>query len=62
MNAKTAMVVSNERGRKLNILGHDVTVKLSLQETNGEYYVFEVITPPGHGIPPHRQSKRRRKK
>ena len=37
MNAKTAMVVSNESGRKLNILGHDVTVKLSLQETNGEY-------------------------
>lgn len=57
MNAKTALVVGNGRGRKLNILGHDVTVKLSLQETNGEYYVFEVITPPGHGIPPHVHQK-----
>ena len=48
-----ATVVAAEEGKKLNILGHSVTVKLSKHETEGHHYVFEVITPPGLGIPPH---------
>lgn len=48
-----ATVVTNGLGKKLNVLGHSITVKLSKQETQGNYYVFEVITPPGLGIPPH---------
>lgn len=48
-----ATVVANGQGKKLNVLGHSVTVKLSKQETQGDHYVFEVITPPGLGIPPH---------
>ncbi len=48
-----ATVVANGQGKKLNVLGHSVTVKLSKQETQGYHYVFEVITPPGLGIPPH---------
>lgn len=54
---KEASVVQAGQGRPLNILGHSATVKLGLQETDGEYYVFEVVTPPGHGIPPHVHSK-----
>ena len=50
---KEATVIQSGEGRKMNVLGHTITVKLTQQETEGEYYVFEVITPPGHGIPPH---------
>jgi quercetin dioxygenase-like cupin family protein len=48
-----ATVVAAGQGKKLNVLGHSVTVKLSKTETNGNHYVFECITPPGLGIPPH---------
>lgn len=50
---QTATVVAAGQGKQFNVLGHAITVKLSKQETNGNHYVFEVITPPGHGIPPH---------
>ena len=48
-----ATVVAAGNGKRLNVLGHSITVKLSRQETEGNQYVFECITPPGHGIPPH---------
>lgn len=54
---KEAMVVPSGEGKKMNVVGHRVTVKLAHQETNGEYYVFEVLTPAGHGIPPHVHKK-----
>lgn len=50
---KKATVIQSGQGRQLNILGHAATLKLTLNETHGEYYVFELVTPPGHGIPPH---------
>lgn len=49
----TATVTQPGVGRRLNILGHSATVKLHRNETEGHYYVMEVITPPGMGIPPH---------
>ena len=48
-----ATIVAAKEGKKLNVLGHSITVKISKQESDGNYYVFEVVTPPGHGIPPH---------
>ena len=48
-----ATVVAKGAGRKFNVLGHSVTTILSKENTDGNYYVFEVITPPGLGIPPH---------
>ena len=48
-----ASVVAPKAGRPLNILGHSVTIKIARHESEGNYYVFEVATPPGHGIPPH---------
>ncbi|CAN5544345.1 cupin domain-containing protein [soil metagenome] len=48
-----ATVAAAGQGKKLNVLGHSVTVRLSKKETQGHHYVFEVITPPGLGIPPH---------
>jgi quercetin dioxygenase-like cupin family protein len=35
------------------VLGHSITAILAKQNTGGNYYVFECITPPGLGIPPH---------
>ena len=48
-----ATVATNGQGRKFNVLGHSITNVLAKQNTDGNYYVFEVVTPPGHGIPPH---------
>ena len=48
-----ATVVATGEGKQMNVLGHSVTVKIAKRESNGNSYVFEVVTPPGHGIPPH---------
>jgi len=52
----TAKVVSSNEGTKLNILGHEVTVKLHSWDGN-DNYVFGMISPPGSGIPPHIHKK-----
>lgn len=46
-------LVHHGEGRKFNVLGQSVTAIFSQQTTQGNYYVFEVITPPGLGVPPH---------
>jgi quercetin dioxygenase-like cupin family protein len=48
----TPKMISSKEGTKFNILGHEVTVKLRSRDGNNNY-VFELITPPGSGIPPH---------
>jgi quercetin dioxygenase-like cupin family protein len=53
MNRKPAMVVAAGEGRTMNVLGHTAIVKLTRAETNGDNYTFEVVSPPGLGIPPH---------
>ena len=49
---KSPKVVSSNEGTTFEILGHVVTVKLHNWDGNGNY-VFELISPPGSGIPPH---------
>ena len=53
MSNKEAFVVPPGEGRSLNALGHAVTVKLRSAETDGEYYIFELVSPPGGAVPPH---------
>jgi quercetin dioxygenase-like cupin family protein len=53
MTSKPARVIPLPEGRTMNVLGHAVTIKLACDETNGDYYTFEVVSPPGLGIPPH---------
>jgi len=53
MAIKPARVITPVEGKVMNILGHTAVVKLGCDETNGDYYVFEVVSPPGFGIPPH---------
>ena len=51
-NHKPAIVQSNE-GRKMIVLGQEITLKLASTETGGAYYLFEDLVPPGLGVPPH---------
>ena len=53
MANKPARVITPAEGKTMNILGHTAKIKLGCEETNGDYYVFEVVSPPGLGIPPH---------
>jgi quercetin dioxygenase-like cupin family protein len=46
-------VVKSTDGRKIMVLGMEFAVKLSASETGGAYYVFEGVTAPGDGVPPH---------
>jgi quercetin dioxygenase-like cupin family protein len=50
---KEATIIHASEGQQLNILGHTAMLKLTSRDTNGDAYVFEVLTPAGHGIPPH---------
>ncbi len=34
-------------GRKMLVIGNEVTLKLATAETNGACYIFEAVTPPG---------------
>ena len=50
---KTPMAVPSSGGRKILVLGHELTLKLTCRETDGEYFVFEAVTPPGVGMALH---------
>jgi uncharacterized cupin superfamily protein len=52
-DSQRAAVVKAGQGSPLHVIGNRVTQKLTLAETAGAYYVFEVVTPPGAGVPPH---------
>ena len=49
----TATVDASNGGKKIHVLGHEITLKLAGRETDGEYFVFEAVTPPGVGMSLH---------
>jgi quercetin dioxygenase-like cupin family protein len=49
----TGGVIRHGEGKQFNLLGHAITTSFTKHTTEGNYYVFEVITPPGLGLPPH---------
>ena len=51
--AKKPMADPSSGGRKIFVLGHEITLKLAGRETAGEYFVFEAVTPPGAGMALH---------
>ena len=51
--SKQPQVTSSEEGRKVLLTGHYMNIKLTTWETGGDSYVYEVITPPGVGMPLH---------
>jgi quercetin dioxygenase-like cupin family protein len=50
---KRAAVLPAGLGLPLNVIGNRIVQKLTLDDTAGAYYVFEVETPPGNGVPLH---------
>jgi quercetin dioxygenase-like cupin family protein len=50
---KEPSVIQLRQGRKLLLTGHELTIKLTSRETGGDSYVYEVVTPPGVGMPLH---------
>ena len=50
---KKPMAVPSSEGRKIHVIGHEITIKLTCRETDGEYFVFEAVTPPGVGMSLH---------
>ncbi|HEY1244761.1 MAG TPA: cupin domain-containing protein [Hyphomicrobiaceae bacterium] len=50
---KVGRVVMSGDGRTLNVLGHAATLKLGCADSKGDYYTFELVSPPGAGVPPH---------
>ncbi|BCX04972.1 MAG: hypothetical protein KatS3mg053_2910 [Candidatus Roseilinea sp.] len=55
--ANPAYVVLPGQGKQMNELGHTAIEKIGSADTGGAYYAFEVISPPGLGIPPHVHSR-----
>ena len=53
MANKRPRVASSEEGRKVLLTEHHMNIKLTTRDTGGESYVYEVITPPGVGMPLH---------
>lgn len=51
--SRKAMFIPPGEGRKMFVIGHEITVKLATADTAGEAYVFEALTAPGVGVPPH---------
>jgi len=50
---KHLKIVKNGEGKKLNVLGDRMTVKLTGEDTGGKYALVEQYNDPGVGIPPH---------
>ncbi|WP_445385824.1 cupin domain-containing protein [Robiginitalea sp. IMCC44478] len=51
--SKTPKIVRNEEGRKLNVIGDNQNIKLTGDDTNGQFTLIEQFNDPGIGIPPH---------
>ena len=50
---RDAFMVEAGDGRRIHVIGNDVTVKISSRDTGGAYAVFEGITLPQNGPPLH---------
>ena len=46
-------IVKKGEGKKLNVIGDHMTIKLSGEDTSGQFTFFEQENEPGVGIPPH---------
>jgi quercetin dioxygenase-like cupin family protein len=46
-------IVKESEGNKLNVLGDHQNIKLTGEDTNGQYTLIEQMNEPGVGIPPH---------
>ena len=52
-NRIPAFIMAGNEGSVINALGHTAREKVTSDQTGGAYYVFDVISPPGLGVPTH---------
>lgn len=52
---REAIYLRKDEGRALWVLGELVTCKATAEQTGGAYSLFEAVSPPGGGPPPHVQ-------
>lgn len=50
---RAPIVIPAKGGRHVVVLGNQIEVKLDTSATAGLAFVFEAVTPPGVGVPPH---------
>ena len=46
-------IVRNDEGQKLNVIGDNQNIKLTGEDTGGQFTLIEQFNDPGIGIPPH---------
>jgi len=51
--AQKPRIVKNSEGKVLNVLGDNQNIKLTGEDTNGQFTLIEQNNEPGIGIPPH---------
>lgn len=51
--SKSAKAASRQPNEILSVIGHDITIKLGADQTDGTYSVFELIVPPEVGTGLH---------
>ena len=49
----TPKIVRDGEGQKLNVIGDNQNIKLTGEDTNGQFTLIEQFNDPGIGIPPH---------
>jgi quercetin dioxygenase-like cupin family protein len=52
-----AFIMAADQGRVLHQLGHTAREIVTGDQSGGAYYVFDLTSPPGLGIPPHVHSR-----
>ena len=52
-NSVAAKVIRNTEGKKVNVIGDQMTFKLTGKDTNGQFTLIEEFNDPGVGIPLH---------
>jgi quercetin dioxygenase-like cupin family protein len=50
---KPAFIVPGGHGAAFNIGSHIVTEKVTCEQSGGDYYVIQQVSPPGSFVPPH---------
>ncbi|HEV9035414.1 MAG TPA: cupin domain-containing protein [Puia sp.] len=53
MQTESVKTPAGQREETLSVIGHEITVKLSADQTDGTYSVFELIVPPEVGTGLH---------
>jgi quercetin dioxygenase-like cupin family protein len=43
-------------GKTFSVFGQTIFERITSEDSAGDYYVFDEVTPPGMGVPPHRES------